>query len=91
MRDTVLLDKMAQITSDGRTTWVNGAVSMVARFGPNHCEVYAGDTTCNCVYSLAYTDLRKTTELDWKEFKRRVKEHHGIDVPDEHRPAHIQE
>ncbi len=76
-----------EITSDGRTVWVNGSDGLLGRFGPNGIDVHQpmsvqvqrGNECLHCTHE-------KTTLDDWHVFVAKMKEHFDIDVPAEHMP-----
>lgn len=78
------------ITSDGRTVWVNGADGALGRFGINGIDVHqpltvtvrAGSECLHCTHA-------RTTRADWDVFVAKMREHFGIEVPDEHMPRRL--
>jgi hypothetical protein len=78
--------KSFEITSDGRTVWVNN-ISCIGRFGRGGIDIHkslaqqvSGESEClYCTHGLP-------TDKDWTTFQEKMKELHGVDVSDDHRP-----
>lgn len=77
-----------EITSDGRTVWINGPLSLLGRFSrfgvDVHAEMKADGTGGECVGC-------KTGTPDWALFKKKMREVHDIEVGDVHKPAWAKE
>lgn len=80
-------NKSYEITSDGRTVWINN-ISCIGRFGRGGIDIHkdlsqqvSGESEClYCTHGLP-------TDKDWVTFQEKMKELHGVDVPDKHRPT----
>lgn len=70
-----------EISSDGRTVWINGVDSMLGRFGPYGIDVHvAGEcTNASCIPGL-------TDSSSWVRFKELMLSIHNIAVPDRYKP-----
>lgn len=74
----------AQVSSDGRTVWVNSCTGALARFSKWGVDVHTEDTT-GCLHCTP----GPTAAVDWELFKAKVLEHHGVTVDDMHKPAYL--
>ena len=76
-----------EITSDGRTVWVNGPFNCLGRFGPFGIDIHrsfeeqktTGNECLHCTHG-------GTTRADWDTFVVKMKEHYGVEVGPEHMP-----
>lgn len=83
-----------EISTDGRTVWINSGVTGMAigRFGVNAIDIHTHDAgAClDCSVGSGGSDLLpETTILDWHKFKRGVRHHFGIEVPDSFLPSRL--
>jgi hypothetical protein len=71
-----------EITTDGRTVWINGGPGgAIGRFGPGGVDVHNIENT-GC---LARTH-GKPGMAEWRFFVDKMQEHHGIRVAAKYRP-----
>lgn len=70
-----------EVSSDGRTVWVNVGGVMVARFGRSGVEVEQRGGGWVVI-------PRPTGPDDWRPWCDNVASQHGIAVSETHRPAH---
>jgi hypothetical protein len=78
-----------EITTDGTTVWVNKAwmVGRFGRFGVDiHRDINQQATKGECLLCTHTTPPAQTGAEDWELFVTKMKELHGIDVPEEYRP-----
>jgi hypothetical protein len=77
------------ITSDGKTVWVNGSEGALGRFGLNGIDVHqpriAGEEHGECLHCTH----ERTTRADWDVFVAKMFEHFGITVPQQHMPERL--
>lgn len=73
-----------EISSDGATVWVNGPDGAIGRFGARGIDVHTVDTS-GCLYCTH----ELTGRSDWDVFAVKMREHHGVDVDDEHMPVRL--
>jgi hypothetical protein len=66
----------ASIQTDYTTVWINGATSLLGRFGPRGVDVHTDSLCDDC----------KTGEPDWEHFKAKMLEVHGVTVIDRYQP-----
>jgi len=66
-----------EITTDGKTVWVNGSGVCLGRFGPRGVDVHrrAEEQLAGLPQCL---DCRPVP--DWEAFVASMKEHHGVEV-----------
>lgn len=79
---------MHEVTSDGRTVWVNSGFDgrCLARFCPKSAEILTG------IEKLGFRAERITDALlDWVWFKDTVKERFGVEIGEEHCPKWVTE
>ena len=69
------------VTSDGKTVWVNSATGCLGRFGRFGIDIHTRDTTgcLHCTHGIVSDD-------DWEVFKEKMLEHHGVLVGDIYKP-----
>ncbi len=89
-----------EIHTDDRTVWVN-ADRCLGRFGlygvdimtpdgrPYDAGPGAWDARPSSNTTLGRTPLRNTTRKDWNTFVAKMKEVHGIDVPQKYMPRRL--
>jgi len=68
-----------EITSDGKTVWVNGKNGCLARFGPGGFEVEG---------RISWTS-DGPNEIGWRRFVYRVERECDITIPDIHKPKFL--
>lgn len=75
--------ELTQITTDGKTVWVNGPNGCLGRFSRHGVDVHrdpadpqSGPHCLDC-----------SPEPDWNRFKESMKLYHGVIVPDHYRPG----
>ena len=73
-----------EVTSDGRTVWINGPL-LLARFCPVSREFCPAEDQ---MWTTAHPDY-KPTAADWDDFVERVKSLFGIEIPARHRPLYL--
>jgi hypothetical protein len=73
----------AEITTDGRTVWINRPI-LIGRFCPISGEVVVGRD----VETRVHPD-KKPGQADWEWFKARMLEEHRVDVEDSFRPGYV--
>lgn len=76
------------ITSDGVTVWVNGEDGLLGRFGRMGIDVHHPPTEQFQTGECLFCTHARTNHGDWNVFVAKMKEHFGINVPEEHRPRH---
>ena len=91
---TILPDDCGDITSDGRTVWVNMGVC-VARFCPSSRDyiAVAADDSRSLLAHKEATTLHPEggpSIADWIDFFNEVNDRWGILVGEEHTPLYIQ-
>lgn len=80
-----------EVTSDGRTVWVNNSEGTnVARFGTlgvdiHHTLAKQSELGVQCLYC---THARPSPE-DWQTFRAKLMELHGVHMPDFYRPSWV--
>ena len=80
-----------QITSDGKTVWVNSMVDgmNIGRFSKRgvdvHHETKGQEKGLHCIDCSP----GPTTLDDWKRFQNAMLIHHGVSVQDHHKPEHL--
>lgn len=73
------------IDSDGITVWVNGAYCL-GRFGRYGIDIHREPTRKDVGECLLCTHGEVTAE-DWDVFVVKMRELHGVEVPEKHRPV----
>ena len=82
---TDLIDDKTDVTSDGRTVWVNAPVC-VARFCPISREFFP---TVEQSWTIQHDDMKPTSD-DWKHFVEYVQSLFAITIADHHhRPLYL--
>lgn len=76
-----------QLISDGKTVWVNDEEgACVGRFGSGGVDVHrpAGEQELHgqCLDCIKGEPFRLPPSWMWKAFKRSMKKHYGISIPD---------
>lgn len=79
-----------EISSDGRTVWVNGEVGLLGRFGWAGIDIHKPLELQNLEGECLFCTHSETTKEDWEVFKTKMKECFGIEVPDKHKPKRLQ-
>lgn len=72
-----------EVTTDGRTTWINGPNgSMLGRLSPTGIDVHGDEgASTHCL------DCRVPPDKNaWEAFRASMKEHHGVEVPQSFKP-----
>jgi hypothetical protein len=77
--------KRYQIDSDGRTVWVNGPI-LLGRFSKLGIDVHQDG---HCVGDSC--SVGPCTLNDWRTFQQKIRDMHGIEVPDKHMPEYLRE
>lgn len=68
--------------------WVNGLAGLLGRFGPYGIDVHQPSIAAQSEYGeCLYCTHEPTTRADWNVFVRKMDEHFGIHVSDEHMPT----
>ncbi len=75
-----------EITSDGKSVWVNGSEGLLGRFGPNGIDVHQPATAQLTGGECLHCSHARTTRADWDVFVQKMKEHWGILVPQDVMP-----
>lgn len=77
--------KEVSITSDGITVWVNSNKGhCIARFGRMGIDIHTEDT--KVATKCLHCTHKPTTTKDWEEFKAKMQEHYGLEIPESHKP-----
>ncbi len=75
-----------EVTSDGRTVWVNN-VACIGRFGRGGIDIHKSlDAQIAGEGEYLYCTHGQPTAEDWTTFQQKMKELHNIEVGDKHRP-----
>ncbi len=74
------------ITSDGRTVWVNGIGGLLGRFGRGGIDIHRPIGEQQEHGECLYCTHAPTTRADWDVFVAKMQEIFGIRVPDKHKP-----
>lgn len=79
------MKKQYKIDTDGVTVWINGPVHCMARFGRMGIDIhrYPADAV---VGECLFCTHAPTAAVDWKLFRTKMKELHGVVVPDRYTP-----
>lgn len=78
-----------EVTTDGRTVWVNSGVngSNIARFSRAGIDVHnTFDVQREKGTECLFCTHEPTNNEDWKKFQDSVREHYGVNIPDEFKP-----
>jgi hypothetical protein len=77
-----------QILSDGVTVWVNAEGGLIGRFGRAGIDIHRvlGE---QCEGECLYCTHNWTTTEDWPVFVAKMRELHGVAVPEKHRPKRM--
>lgn len=81
-----------EITSDGRTVWVNANCGMcVGRFTKNHVDIHASaKEQMNGVHCLdCFPSRGKSLDESWKQFKESMLTHHKVEIPEIYKPKEL--
>lgn len=80
-----------EITSDGRTVWVNTQHVCIGRFGVLGIDIHRADIESQSEKGeCLHCTHQKTTAQDWTTFQEKMRELHGVTVGDEHKPSRFQ-
>lgn len=79
--------RQIDITSDGRTVWVNLPSGCIGRFGPDSAEVHAPQDEDGP--NLGWFIGAPTTLADWRRFQAALQAHYDTEVVDEWMPARL--
>jgi len=74
-----------EVSSDGRTVWVNGLTALIGRFSKMGIDVHV-DGTCagdGCVPGPC-------TKEHWETFKTQMLAVHNVVVTDDHMPKYLE-
>jgi hypothetical protein len=74
-----------EVSSNGRTVWVNNVLGCVARFCPSSQEYLRPN---QCIETISHPG-RAPTVGHWELFCRTVKERFGVTVRNNHRPRGV--
>ena len=85
MPTTEVVDRY-DISTDGRTVWVNGAMGLLGRFGVFGIDIHRPALEQLEYGECLYCTQQWTTAEDWKTFQQKMEEHFGIYVPDRYKP-----
>lgn len=80
----------AQISSDGRTVWVNDQHINLGRFSARGIDVHA--TAAAQVAGGGHCLMCRpgpATASDWRDFKDAMLKHHGVRISEEFRPEFL--
>lgn len=61
------------------TVWINGINGLLARFSRFGVDIHSNSEDTHCIRCTH----KKTTQQDWEDFKKGVKDIHGIDLDKE--------
>lgn len=75
-----------EISTDGRTVWINGAVGLLGRFSWTGIDVHVD---ARCVDDSC--EPGPCTLEHWSRFKEKMIEYHGIRVSDDYMPNYLKE
>jgi hypothetical protein len=75
------------VESDGITVWVNGYKGLLGRFGRAGIDVHQPLKDQQQKGECLYCTHEQTTPDDWPTFVAKMREHHGVEVPEKHRPV----
>ena len=75
-----------QITSDGKTVWINGMGGLLGRFGLQGIDVHRPLTEQEERGECLHCTHGPTTRQDWDVFVQKMKEHFGVTVPERFLP-----
>lgn len=70
------------ISSDGKTVWVNGENGCLARFGQNGIDIHTDEGLTDCLFCTH----SPTTTQDWELFVSKMQFFYGIKVPAKYKP-----
>lgn len=77
---------VALIDSDGVTVWVNGVGGLLGRFGARGIDVHRPLEDQGEKGECLYCTHELTSRDDWEIFRSKMKELHGVNVSQKHRP-----
>jgi hypothetical protein len=75
-----------EISSDGRTVWVNGEAALLGRFGVMGIDIHRPVDEQNSLGECLHCTHGPTGLPDWEVFVIKMKEHFDIQVPDKFKP-----
>jgi hypothetical protein len=75
-----------EITTDGRTVWVNGVSSLLGRFGLQGIDVHRPLIEQEDRGECLHCTHGPTTRADWDVFVQKMREHFGIAVAAKYMP-----
>jgi hypothetical protein len=76
-----------QLTTDGRTVWVNGAGGCIARFGRNGIDIHRGaEAMSGAITECLFCTHTPTSAADWDVFVAKMLELHGVRIDAKFRP-----
>lgn len=78
-----------QVVSDGRTVWVNAPDGNLARFGLGGIDVHREPALQAAEGACLFCTGDFTTQKDWAVFVDKVRELHGVEVEEQHRPVRL--
>jgi hypothetical protein len=75
-----------EITTDGKTIWVNGEISLLGRFGLFGVDIHRPLTEQQNKGECLFCTHGKTARRDWELFKIGMKHYFDITVTDKYMP-----
>jgi|HubBroStandDraft_2_1064218.scaffolds.fasta_scaffold496597_2 hypothetical protein len=75
-----------EITSDGKTVWINGPDGLLGRFGPHGIDIHRPLRDQSEHGECLHCTHVKTSPADWDIFCAKMQEHFGIQVPPSYLP-----
>lgn len=80
-----------EIVSDGKTVWVNVPGGNIARFGLGGIDIHREPMQQPDEGACLFCTHEFTTLDDWKTFVEKMRELHGIEVPDHNCPDRLKD
>lgn len=74
------------ITSDGRTVWVNTSAGCIGRFGKAGIDIHRSMNDQAAKGECLFCTHGPTTKQDWTTFVEKMNEFYGVLVGPEHMP-----
>lgn len=81
---------LSDISTDGITVWVNGATSLLGRFGQRGIDIHRPIEEQESLGECLHCTHGNTTKEDWYIFRDKMFELHGIVVSEEYIPKRFQ-
>lgn len=79
-----------EIITDGRTVWVN-TWCCIGRFGFAGIDIHREPGEAQTKGECLYCTHEPTTRTDWDTFVQKMKELHGVEVPQQFMPDRFKE